>query len=241
MACTDAIWWIFINPPNAHQDSNSLIKLISQLKPKETGKIASDPGFCRMHEVIGHTRIWLHLDAWHVEVSKQVPSYQTLEDWATSKPTIEQIVDLSNKLVREYVASLGSEDTNLSVLRDHSTVCDQQRENSLLMHQYMLLYEELMHTMNVGDVGRLKTLFPPWIAILKACGKHKYASAMTQFLLDIHFMYPEGLHRVVRHNILVNPTGQARKFRGIDWVIKLNNLFTKVSIILKISNETPHC
>ncbi|ETW78199.1 hypothetical protein HETIRDRAFT_325386 [Heterobasidion irregulare TC 32-1] len=227
MACADAIWRIFINPPDARQDPNSLLKLVGQLKPKETGKITSDPGFCRMHEVIGHTSICLHLDAWHVEVNKQLVLCSTLEEWAENKPSMEEIMDLSHTLARDYVAGLGSDHVDLSVLRHDRATRDQQRENILLMHQYMLLYEELMHAMNVGDVGHLETIFAPWIAILKACGKHKYASAITQFLLDVHFVYPEGLRCVVRYNVLVNPTGQPGKFRGVDWVIELNNLFTK--------------
>ena len=33
----------------------------------------------------------------------------------------------------------------------------------------------------------------------------------------------------IRMNILCNPTGKDGSFRAIDWVVELNNLFTKVS------------
>jgi hypothetical protein len=52
MACADAIWRIFINPAKARQDETALIKLIGQLRPRETGRITSNPGFCCMHDVI---------------------------------------------------------------------------------------------------------------------------------------------------------------------------------------------
>jgi len=84
--------------------------------------------------------------------------------------------------------------------------------------------------MNSGDIARLETLFPPWIALQKACGKHKYARQMTKFLIDVHFVYPEPLHHTVHYNVLVNPTGKAGQFRGADWVVELNNLFTKVHL-----------
>ncbi|KAG1889561.1 hypothetical protein F4604DRAFT_1529582, partial [Suillus subluteus] len=38
--------------------------------------------------------------------------------------------------------------------------------------------------------------------------------------------------------ILVNPTGKKGKFRGVDWCVELNNLFTKVINGGKVSNHT---
>ena len=61
MACADAIWQIFIKPSEACNDPNCLIKHVSELHPKETGKITSKPGFHRMHEVIQHVGIMSRL------------------------------------------------------------------------------------------------------------------------------------------------------------------------------------
>ncbi|KAI6108691.1 hypothetical protein EDD16DRAFT_1451650, partial [Pisolithus croceorrhizus] len=74
-----------------------------------------------------------------------------------------------------------------------SDECDIQFENVILMNRYCLLYEELSYTLNWGDIGRVKTCIVPWIPILKAVGKHKYATQMTNFLTNIHFVYPPGL------------------------------------------------
>jgi hypothetical protein len=74
-----------------------------------------------------------------------------------------------------------------------AAVRDKQLENVLLMHQHFLLYEELSYAMNFGDIGRIETLFPPWICIFKATGKHKYAAHMVTFLTDVHFVYPKDL------------------------------------------------
>jgi hypothetical protein len=70
---------------------------------------------------------------------------------------------------------------------------DEQHENILLLHQYLLLYEETSFAMNRGDIGRLETVFPPWIAIFRAVGKHKYSAHMTKYLTDVHFVYPPRL------------------------------------------------
>ncbi|KIO00028.1 hypothetical protein M404DRAFT_153560 [Pisolithus tinctorius Marx 270] len=51
---------------------------------------------------------------------------------------------------------------------------------------------------------------------------------MTNFLYNIHFVYPLGLRHAIHYHILVNPTGRPMKWRAVDWCVKLNNLFTKV-------------
>ena len=70
---------------------------------------------------------------------------------------------------------------------------DLQFKNALLLNKYFLLYEELSYAMNSGDIGRVETSIVSWIPILKAIGKHKYATHMTNFLINIHFVYPAGL------------------------------------------------
>ncbi|KZT00083.1 uncharacterized protein LAESUDRAFT_739738 [Laetiporus sulphureus 93-53] len=73
----------------------------------------------------------------------------------------------------------------------------------------------------------LETLLLIWIALFKATGKHKYANQMMKFMTDLHFVYPDRLRRAIRMNILVNPTSKPFAFRAVDWVVELNNLFTK--------------
>lgn len=33
-------------------------------------------------------------------------------------------------------------------------------------------------------------------------------------------------------NWLINPSGRPHAFRGVDWLVELNNLYTKVSILV---------
>jgi hypothetical protein len=64
MAAADAIHRIFIAPLSSRHDSNGLLQYVGQIWPKETGKITSKPGFCRMHEVIQHVGIISWLQCW---------------------------------------------------------------------------------------------------------------------------------------------------------------------------------
>ncbi|KAF7333245.1 hypothetical protein MSAN_02426600 [Mycena sanguinolenta] len=105
MACTDAIYRIFIEPKGGREDVNSLMRLVALNRPKETLKIASDPGFRRMHEVIMHTGAALRLDAWRIEALRCNPAWKSLDDFAASKPTFAALVKMSQYLASHYVAA----------------------------------------------------------------------------------------------------------------------------------------
>ncbi|KAJ7078049.1 hypothetical protein B0H15DRAFT_805015 [Mycena belliarum] len=217
MACADAIWRIFIKPVLARKDSNSVMHFVALHREKETGKIGSDPGFRRMHEVITHEGAALRLDAWRVEILRHNSSWSSLEAFAESKPSFELLEEISNHLASHYVA--GAEDLNIYEVRQNPAAQrDQQHENILQIHQYFLLYEEMSWSMNYGDIGRIETCFPVWIYIFKATGKHKHA---------------------IRYNILTNPDGTVGKCRGVDWVVEqMINLPTKDTYGGRGSNYT---
>ncbi|KAJ7101209.1 hypothetical protein C8R44DRAFT_641767 [Mycena epipterygia] len=226
MACADAIWRIFIEPKTGRADPNSLMAYVAQHRPRETGKIGSNPGFRRMHEVIRHDGIVLRLDAWRVEAKRRNPLWTSLEEFAKSKPSDALLDDIANHLAEHYVS--GGEVDIYQVRSRPVTHRDKQNENIMIMHQYFLLYEETSFSMNRGDIGRLETTFIPWISIFRAVGKHKYSAHMKKYLTDVHFVYPPRLGRAVRYNSLVCPTGIVDQFRGVDWVEEsMINLYTK--------------
>ena len=117
------------------------------------------------------------------------PSFTSLEEFAKSKPKLEDLKTMAERLVENFVADckisaarLGPEDKR-----------DEQFENAAIMHQYFLLYEEFTFALNYGDIARFEKTLLPWILLFKAMGKHIYATEMEQFLLDTHFACPERL------------------------------------------------
>lgn len=224
MACADALWRIFIQPSKVRLDDTSLIQDISKLRPKETGIITSNPGFWRMHQSIGQVGICRRLDCWRIAVGHREGKFTDLNAFAESKPSFEYLAELSDSITKQYVAN-----HRMTRLRQQPVAHrDQQYENALLLNKYFLLYEEISHAMNFGDIGRVETCLVPWIFIFRATGKHKYATHMIKFLSNVHFVYPEGLRKAIRMNILVNPTGKIGHARAIDWCVELNNLHTKI-------------
>ncbi|KAJ3473330.1 hypothetical protein NLI96_g13047 [Meripilus lineatus] len=228
MAAADAIWRIVMpikGGPSRHIEESIFLKLVRQLRPNQWGKIQSSAKFRDQHELINEVGTVLRLDAWRVELQKR--GFSTHEEWAKSEPGLSEVREIADTLASQYVEGEGVRVWKLRA--EAPSIRDEEHENVLLVHQYLLLYEELSYAFNAGDIGRVETLLPPWISLFRSTGKHKYCTRLLFFMHQLHFVYPEGLRRAIRYNILVNPTGKPHQFRAADWVIELLNLYIKVS------------
>ncbi|KAG2084330.1 uncharacterized protein F5147DRAFT_748810 [Suillus discolor] len=225
MACADALWRTYIHPKEGREDENSLYQHIGILRPDETGKMVSKPGFRRVHDVVHHD-IWASmLDCWRLEAESRNTEWSTLERFATSKPVWEDIINMSRVIVKKFIATT----QDLDAAREQPPLQrDKRFENQTLRNRDELLYVDLCQAMNTGDIGHVEASFLPWIHMFKATGKHKYASQMSRFLTNLQFNYPAALSNIVRMNLLCNPTGKPFAFRAVDWVVERNNLYTKV-------------
>ncbi|EMD37414.1 hypothetical protein CERSUDRAFT_65102 [Gelatoporia subvermispora B] len=213
MACAEAVWKLCTIPKATRADKTCLMAEVAAIRPKETRKVISKPGFCRMHEIIQHVGIVSQLDCWRVEVKRRY-LVNSLENWAKTKPIWEILKDIAKTLVKDHVAEP----------RERR---DEQRENAMVRQQLYMYYKEISGAMNAGDIGCVEQCFLPWILVFKGCGKHKYATHMLRILHNLYFVYPAGLRRAIRMNWLCNPTGQYNAFRGVDWWLEHNNLYTK--------------
>ncbi|KAI0699966.1 hypothetical protein BC835DRAFT_1267159, partial [Cytidiella melzeri] len=189
MAAADALWRLLVTPEQSRKDTTSFMSFVAKLRPTRTGKLTNNATFREQHELINHVGEVLRLDAWRVEARRG--GYLTLEKWGESKPSLEAIDKFAKTLASEYVEGEG---TNLYQQKNRpDTQRDKQHENIMRTHHYLLLYEELSYAMNEGDIGRVETLFRPWIQIFRSVGKHKYATRMLLFMHQLYKVYPEGL------------------------------------------------
>ncbi|KAI0084796.1 hypothetical protein BDY19DRAFT_987352 [Irpex rosettiformis] len=224
MAAADALWRILVTPKEARKDPTSFMAFVERLRPKSANKLVNNAAFREQHDLIGHVGNILRLDVWQLEAAKL--GYCSLKDWAESKPPVNDVIALSEQLVQKYVEG----GDGISLFRAQNRPTDQrdkQHENTMRTHAYLLLYEELSYAMNAGDIGRVETLFLPWVQIFKATGKHKYANRTLLFIHYLYNVFPPGLRRAIRYNMLVNPTGKPNHFRAVDWMVELLNLYTK--------------
>ncbi|KAH9886767.1 hypothetical protein C8Q73DRAFT_669104 [Cubamyces lactineus] len=195
------------------------------LQPNDSSRLVNNAKFRKQHDLIHHVLTLLLLDAWRVEVKKRW-NFNTLEAWAASSPAYGDVEEAARSLVWEHIEGNGQD---LYKLRMKSAaVQDQVKKNTMRMLNYLLLYEELSYTMNAGCIGQVETLFPVWIQIFRAVGKHKYANLMLRFMHALYKIYPEGLCRAIRYNMLVNPSGKLNAFHAVDWIVELLNLYIKV-------------
>ena len=128
MACVDSLWRLFIMPAMAREDKTSLMKDIGVLRPKETGIMGSKPGFHRMHDTILHAGICRRLDCWHEEVTRRNPSHASLNDFAQSCPSFNDLVSLANHIACAYVPGYQAQRHR----HKSPTQRDEQHENALL-------------------------------------------------------------------------------------------------------------
>lgn len=193
MPCADAIWRIFIKPSQSHEDPTSVMGHVRKIRPKDFGTVGSDPGFRRMHQIITHDGRCRRLECWRVEIEKQT-GCKTLEEFAKTKPTFEQLMKIARALVRTYVADQAE---LVKMQRELEEERDQCFENGLLINAYYLLYEELSYAMNAGDIGRVETTFAAWIPIFRGINKHKYAAELIRHVTNITVVYPKKLRQVL--------------------------------------------
>lgn len=194
MAAADAIWRILVTPIAARADQTSFFSLVGKLRPRETARLSKTPKFRQQHQLIRDVSVLLILNAWDTEVRKR--KKLSLEEWAKSSPSLslQEIDEIAQTLVKGYVEGEG---INMFELRSKPLESrDQQRENTIRVANYLLLYEELAYAMNAGDIGRVETLFQPWIQLFRATGKHKYGKRVLLFVHQLYFVFPEGLRYV---------------------------------------------
>jgi hypothetical protein len=141
-----------------------------------------------MHKVIQHVEIVSRLQCW-AQYANEKFKHESLKNFAMSELTWEELVVILKVICIEKVAT-----TEIDAMCQRKPAqCDESNENCLIHEQYFLLYEEISHAMNIGDIGQLELCFVDWAVIFKGCGKHKYAAELIRYLCDVHFVYPPGL------------------------------------------------
>ena len=148
-----------------------------------------------MHECIQHVGIVSCLEVWRIAAATRMLNVTTLDDFMQLEPTWILLQEMANTIVMWNGIS-----AKFSRMRPQkSSKRNKQFENMVLREDYFLLYEEILHSLNHGDIGHVETCFMPWIYIFAGCGKHKYVAEMRWYLEDIHFVYPEGLRYMIMH------------------------------------------
>lgn len=106
MACADAIWRAHISSSKPTKSrpahSKSIFHLCSIIRPKDTGKLASNPGFRLVHHVTNHLLLATISEAWKLEVEARTGA--PIEEWNPEDWTT--VIDTSNPPSKERNVSI---------------------------------------------------------------------------------------------------------------------------------------
>ncbi|EEB94218.1 hypothetical protein MPER_07006, partial [Moniliophthora perniciosa FA553] len=106
MAAANAVWRLHVLPSDDRCEDLGLYDYVNTLRPKATGEFTSKagPSFHSMHDIIHHA-LWADvLDAFRVEVHRQY-NHDSLENWGKSEPSWENIVQLSEEMLKRYFSA----------------------------------------------------------------------------------------------------------------------------------------
>lgn len=185
MACAHSLWKMFIEKKSVRDGPNSLYSQICKIRPHDSGRIASKPGYRLMHDIAHQCAYARMLDCWRVEAKKRNRSHTSLEAFASSKPTWDNIIAISITLALTYIDKPAAKDQDF-------------RNNSLILAR-LIQYLEITHAVKHGDIGRVEATFLHWAFVFMSVGKHKYGSHLIKVMIDMKYVYPERLKCVLTH------------------------------------------
>ncbi|KAF8334019.1 uncharacterized protein EI90DRAFT_2852726, partial [Cantharellus anzutake] len=213
MACVDAINRVHSSSPDMRQNPYGLYKQLVLLFPNDIAKLNKKvPPFRMMNDGISYVLQTAILDAWSESVGD-------LDKYKESGPTWDEIESQA-----ALVQSSCFETKGIHTFQQEK---DQQRENQVLFNRDAMYYQILAHAINHGMMDIILDVLSCWVPIFFACGKHKYASYISEFTFRLK-QYPRPLRTAILKCWLCNPMGTRDGFRPVDWLVELMNLYTKV-------------
>lgn len=101
MAATDVFWRAHVKPKAGQDDPTEFFRYLFHLRPKESGKFSSGPGFRRLHNIIHHI-LWVDvLDCWQLQAAAL--DHQSLAEFVSTAPNWSVLVKLSEDMVDKHL------------------------------------------------------------------------------------------------------------------------------------------
>src|SRR5260221_8302637 len=219
MAAVDAVWRLHIRGEALHLNEGGTYKLFEFLCPNNSMKLGTNPTYHMLNDGFQHL-VKAHLRVYWEEVTGE----KDLHKFGERKPVWDKIESLAQKILNQHIGG-----KTLGHFQELAkTKHDMKHENQMLFNQDASLYSLLAIASSTGAMGLMKDLLWLWVPMFLACGKHKYAMHLLKFLQDLCDTYLERLSHIIQMHWLCNPKGTPDGFRGVDWWVELNNLYTKV-------------
>ncbi|KAA1098473.1 hypothetical protein PGT21_035615 [Puccinia graminis f. sp. tritici] len=147
---------------------------------------------------------------------------------AENTPLPKEKVPLSGAQIEEIVGNCYTRFFSPFALREAQAKKDAKHINLLLRFRDFATVVECNRAMRAGDVGRLINIWRQWSVMAQGIkGLTKYAIHLPRLVLLITKVLPQGLQAVIKHSLLVSPSGRPGHFVAKDHYLEIKNYWLK--------------
>jgi len=189
MACTEAIWRVFLKDPKARHENTSFYSDFKILRPRDSSALSGTFKFRPIHDAIRHVGTCRRLDCLRILV--QEDHHSSLQAFADSQPEWDRVQALAQAAVRRFMPY---PDELPPIQNGRPEERDEQLENSIGFNIYSALYEEISYAMDHGDIGRVEMCLIAWAPLFEAAGK-KYSHHTIKLVHDLNHVFPPRMRK----------------------------------------------
>ncbi|POW21434.1 hypothetical protein PSHT_02480 [Puccinia striiformis] len=190
--------------------------------------------------------VWRYLDALGIapekviqkkDYTKMIVHMEQVHE-ATVWQCLRTVIGIENNIVEEKLLVIASDKWNEIIETCYNRFCSPEaREeseknaslNNLLIHmQDFSTVVEANRAMKAGDVGRLINIWKMWVFMTQSLpGLTHYSAYLPRLVLFITEILPPSLAKLIRHTLLVSPSGRPGHFVAKDFFLENYNYWLK--------------
>jgi len=184
MACTEAIWWVFLKDPKARHENTGFYSDFKILRPQDSSVLSGTFKFRPIHDAVRHAGTCQRLDCLRILV--QEGHHSSLQAFADSQPKWDRVQALAQAAVQHFMPY---PDELPPIQNGRPEERDEQLENSIGFNIYSALYKEMSYAMDHGDISRVEMCLIAWAPLFEAAGK-KYSHHTIKLVHDLNHVFP---------------------------------------------------
>ncbi|KAI7937710.1 hypothetical protein MJO29_015025 [Puccinia striiformis f. sp. tritici] len=190
--------------------------------------------------------VWRYLDALGIQPEKVIQKkdftkmivHMEQVHEATLWQCLRTVMNIENNVVEEQLPVIPTEQWNDIIHKCYNRFCspdalinahsDPRLNNLLVRMQDFSTVIEANRAMKAGDVGRLINIWKMWTFMTQSLpGLTHYSAYLPRLVLLITQILPPSLGKLIRHTLLVSPSGRPGHFVAKDFFLENYNYWLK--------------
>ncbi|KAH9468225.1 hypothetical protein Pst134EA_011854 [Puccinia striiformis f. sp. tritici] len=192
--------------------------------------------------------VWRYLDALGIspekviqkkDFTKMIQAMELVHE-ATLFYCLRKVLNIHTERIEEHLPVISTESWNHAVETCYNEYCSPlarrnavQQKNTKLANLLIRMQDfstviEANRAMKAGDVGRLLRIWKMWSIMTQSLpGLTHYSAYLPRLVLLLTVVLPPSLAKLIRHNLLVSPSGRPNHFVAKDFLLETNNYWLK--------------